>query len=48
MTSVAVLRNATGIVVYHWRMKSDLLWLKPTISAMVFGGSDESADGIQN
>jgi len=44
---VAVLRNDTGVVVCHGRMKSELLWLKPTISAMVFVGSRESEDGIQ-
>ena len=48
VTSMAVLRYATGTVVYHWRMKSDSFWWKPTISAIVFGGSSESEDGIQN
>ena len=39
---MAELRNDTGVVVCHGRMKSELLWLKPTISAMVFVGSCES------
>jgi len=45
---LAVLKKVVRVVVCNCRIKCEVLWLKPTISAMVFGGRVESEEGIQN